>query len=99
MEFRLSKKLLPTLLLSFGLLLASFLIVSAATFTENFSTTTYKDGTNTTADWNTTDGVLKLAKEAGGVAGYRSFANITSDGTYSYLAYAETEDCARYRSN
>lgn len=30
------------------------------TFTEDFSTTTYKDSANTTADWNTSEGLLSM---------------------------------------
>ena len=32
----------------------------AGTYTEDFTTTTFKDAANTTADWNTGDGELKL---------------------------------------
>ena len=36
---------------------------SSTTFTENFSTTTYKDAENTTANWDTANGELKLSRE------------------------------------
>ena len=35
---------------------------SSTTFTENFSTTTYKDAENTTANWDTANGELKLSR-------------------------------------
>ncbi len=42
------------------LALAPTVAPAQQTFTEDFSTTTYMDAFNTTADWNTTDGELKL---------------------------------------
>lgn len=49
-------------------LILIFILVAVSTsaaraqlsFTEDFTTTTYKDAVSTTADWNTTDGELKL---------------------------------------
>lgn len=38
----------------------------AVNFTEDFSTTTYKDSANTTADWDTTAGKLRLPQAVGG---------------------------------
>lgn len=37
-----------------------------ATFTEDFSTSTYKDSANTTADWNTLFGKLELPQSTTG---------------------------------
>ncbi|MDD5259563.1 MAG: T9SS type A sorting domain-containing protein [bacterium] len=54
------KKITRILLIASGLLLsASFLMADTNTFTETFTSTTYK-ATNTTANWNTAAGDLRL---------------------------------------
>ena len=45
---------------AFMLLLPALAAAVPPSFTEDFSTTAFKDAVNTTADWNTADGELKL---------------------------------------
>lgn len=57
---------------------------SASIFTEDFSTTTYKDNVNTSADWNTVLGKLRLpplnwTRADGATPGYDNISNNSGD--------------------
>ncbi len=72
MKWRVTFRSLPTLRPRSSRILAGFWVAlilvgfpasalaAPQTYTEDFTTTTYKDDVNTTADWNTGDGELKL---------------------------------------
>jgi len=59
-------------------------------YTEDFTTTTYKDEVNTTADWNTADGELKLFPfEPSLVGSYDTGSEVkrvTVEGDYAFVA-------------
>ncbi len=66
----------------------------STTFTENFSTTTYKDAANTTADWQTANSRVQLDKT---YFSDPTYVDITGNGTkvyvtggYAYLAMGTT---------
>ncbi len=66
-----------------GLLLsASLLMATTNTFTETFTSTTYK-ATNTTADWNTSTGDLRLKTTP--TSSTQSNSSVAKDSTGSYI--------------
>jgi hypothetical protein len=84
-------KFLIRLIIIAAVLFSSGSFVLAASLTEHFNNTVYKDAEQTTADWNTGLGRLQLPRDS---ASNRSYANVAYDGTYTYIGYMAS-DCVR----